>query len=115
MGSLLPDSSSSIGERLWRRFMPLPFSMEKTEAESVDDMMAANRMLPRIVMPRSPNSLPMTKYMKQPVRIVVMSTPRVESSRPWRHTGLISSMEVERPPVKRIMVIAKWPIDSAIP
>ena len=44
IGSLLPLSSSSIGRRLCFRFMLCERRMLNTEAESVEDMVAASNM-----------------------------------------------------------------------
>ena len=51
--------------------------------------------------------------MNIPVIAAVRKTPSVESSTPCFITGLVSASEVSSPPANRIMVIAKWPMDSA--
>ena len=53
MGSLLPLSSSSMGRRLWRRLMRCVRRMLNTDAESVDDMVAANSNEPSRLKPIS--------------------------------------------------------------
>ena len=110
---MLPDSSSSMGPRFSRSLVRLPWSTEKTEAESVEDITAASRKQPMKDAPRAPIHFPTVRYANTPVRMAVRSTPRVESRMPWRRTGLVSCMDVSKPPVSRMMVMAKWPMDSA--
>ena len=43
-----------------------------------------------------------------------MQIPTVESIMPRFITGFVSLRTVSKPPVNRITVIAKWPMDSAI-
>ena len=61
MGSLLPDSNSSIGLRFSRRCILLPRSTENTDAESVEDMTAESRKQPRNEAPSGPIHFPATK------------------------------------------------------
>ena len=61
MGSLLPDSSSSIGLRFSLRCMRLPRNTEKTEAESVEDITADSRKQPRNEAPSGPIHFPATR------------------------------------------------------
>ncbi len=87
--------------------------MEKTEAESVDDITAAIRKQPSIELPRRPKYFPKSRWMNPPVSRQVRNTPSVESRIPCRKTGRISATEVEKPPVNRMMVMAKCPMNSA--
>ena len=54
IGSLLPDSNSSIGPRFCLRCIFLPLRTENTEAESVEDITAASRKQPMSEDPRAP-------------------------------------------------------------
>lgn len=96
------------------RCKPLPRRIEKTEAESVDDIVEANRSeavrLSGIV-PRA-GILKMV-WMRTPVRTAVRTTPRVARTTPGPRTGLISDTLVSRPPEKRMIQRATVPMACA--
>ena len=88
--------------------------MLNTEAESVDDMVAASKMakVSGNVM-ASLNTCPMPK-MKKPVNTVVSSTPTVESVKPGPRIGLMSLNLVPIPPVNNMIVKAIMPMNCAM-
>ena len=113
VGSLLPDSSSSIGSRFSRRDRRLLRRTEKTEGESVEDNTAATRKQPSSDFPASPIWSPRTKRAKRPVVSTVTARPTVESMSPLPITGRVSFREVSRPPDRRMIVMPRWPRNSA--
>ena len=115
IGSLLPLSSSSMGRRLCFKFMLCERRILKTEAESVEDIVAANSMavISDMVMLTCLN--PEIQYIKRPVKSVVSNTPTVESSIPCGSTGRISANLVSMPPENRIMLNATMPMNCASP
>ena len=102
MGSLLPLSNSNIGLRLCFRFILCERKILKTEAESVEDIVAAsNSAVVRDIVSAELKLLP-TQKINNPVNKVVRTTPSVESIIPWAIIGLISLYLVSIPPEKRI-------------
>ena len=85
-----------------------------TEAESVDDMVAAKSMEPirlnAMTASCCQNEMP---YTKKPVNTVVSNTPNVASTTPGAHTGRISSSFVSMPPVNKMMLKATMPMRCA--
>lgn len=113
IGSLEPLSSSSIGRRLWRSpTLRLP-RMPKTDAESVDDMVAASSSEGTRAKWMLVQGMPESQKMNRPVTRAVTSTPTVESTRPGAITGRIERTLVDMPPLKRITHSATMPIDCA--
>ena len=110
IGSLLPDSSSSIEPRFSRRCRFLPCRIENTDALSVEPIMAASKKQPST---GAPYTSPSIKYMAPPASSTVSITPTVESRMPCLITGLVCFREVSRPAVSRMMDRAKCPMDSA--
>ena len=87
--------------------------MEKTEAESVDDMVAASNndgMSEKWILVQL---IPESHQIKRPVNKVVKSTPTVESMIPGASTGLMSLNLVSIPPVNRMMLRATMPMNWA--
>ena len=101
MGSFEPLSSSSSGRRFSRKPRFLLRRMEKTDAESVDDMVAASRSAATngISTPTSGA----TSHTKVPRIRAVITTPAVASTTPGPMTGRICENLVSIPPVKRMM------------
>lgn len=88
--------------------------MLNTEAESVEDIVAASRNEARsenwMFIPANMHR----QYMKAPVRSVVIRRARVESMSPGVTIGLISDILVSIPPVNRIMLRAIIPMNCAL-
>jgi hypothetical protein len=85
----------------------------KTEAESVEDIVAAsNSAVVRDIVSAELKLLP-TQKINNPVNKVVRTTPSVESIIPWAIIGLISLYLVSIPPEKRIMLKAIIPMNWA--
>src|SRR5690606_20991165 len=114
MGSLLPLSNSRSGRRLFFRLSPLERNMEKTDAESVDDMVDASNQAETNPTPPEGIVLPNTYQVAIPVSTAVRSTPRVARMAPLAATGFISSVFVLIPPENRIMHRAIVPTAWAI-
>ncbi|OPZ94486.1 MAG: hypothetical protein BWY72_02331 [Bacteroidetes bacterium ADurb.Bin416] len=108
-GSLLPLSNSNIGRRLCFRLTPLDRKMEKTEAESVDDMVDANSMAVAKPKPAAGSVHPNTHHTTKPEVRAVRKTPMVDKTIPCTTTGLISFILVSIPPENRMMVRAMIP------
>ena len=125
MGSLLPLSSSRVGFRLCFRLSPCDRSIEKTEAESVDDIVAANRKdaIKPILGTLSPKGvLSATSQTSNPVEKVISNTPAVANVRPCPKTGLISSVLVSIPPENKMIhnaivltIWATWSLSKCKP
>jgi len=109
-GSLLPLSNSSIGRRLCLRLTPLERSMEKTEAESVDDMVDANNIAVINPKPAEGRVHPNTHQTTKPVETAVRKTPTVDKTTPCATTGFISLIVVSIPPENRMIVRAIIPM-----
>ena len=88
--------------------------MLNTEAESVDDIVAANRNEASnenwMFIPANMQR----QYMKAPVRSVVSKRASVERMSPGVTMGLISDILVSIPPVNRIMLRAIIPMNCAL-
>jgi len=98
IGSFEPLSSSSSGLRLCFRCTFCEPRMPNTEAESVDDMVAASRIDGISAKCMLVHGIPDSQKMNRPVNSVVSSTPSVLSTRPGAMTGLIDLKLVDRPP-----------------
>lgn len=69
--------------------------MPKTEAESVDDIVAARRRDGRRAKCMLVHSIPDIHQMKRPVKRAVSTTPTVESMSPGTIIGLIEGIRVK--------------------
>ena len=98
-----------MGRRLCFRLMRCERRMLNTDAESVDDMVAASSSDPMRVNSISVNFHCEMPKMNRPVITVVSSTPRVDKAMPGNNTGRISFICVSMPPVKRMMFKAIMP------
>ena len=87
--------------------------MANTEAESVDDMVAASSSEGMSGKWMLVQLMPESHQMKRPVKRVVSRTPRVERAIPGFSTGLMSAKLVSIPPVKRMMLRATMPMNWA--
>ena len=114
IGSLLPLSSSRVLLRLYLRFMFWDLRILNTDAESVDDMVAANNMEVANGRYIFVNSNPEIKKINNPVMTAVKSTPTVDRAIPCQRMGLISLYWVSIPPEKRMMLKAIIPMNCAI-
>ena len=88
--------------------------MPNTEAESVDDMVAARSSEGRNAKWMLVQLIPESHHTNSPVRSAVSNTPAVESTSPGRSTGLISLILVLMPPEKRMMQRAIMPMNWAV-
>ena len=113
MGSLLPLSNSSMGLRFSLRFIFCERSRLNTDAESVEDIVAASRRQVSMGISMFMSEYPESQKMKPPVSSVVSRTPTVESIIPCAMTGLMSRNLVSIPPVNRMMLRAIMPINWA--
>ena len=113
IGSLLPLSSSSVGRRLFFSIKPLERRIEKTEAESVEDIVAASSMAVIMPIPADFIVMPRIHQMAMPVSMVVSSTPTVASIIPGAITGFMSAILVSMPPENRMMHMVTVPIVCA--
>ncbi len=82
IGSLLPLSNSNRGRRLFFKTVPLERNIPKTEAESVDEVVAANNKAVRIPMPKEGINALEIHQTKNPVNIAVITTPTVANTTP---------------------------------
>ena len=82
MGSLLPLSSSNIGLKLCLRFIFCERRIANTEAESVEDMVAASSREVTKGRVMLVQLIPESHQMKSPVNSAVRNTPTVESMMP---------------------------------
>ncbi len=87
--------------------------MLNTDAESVDDIVAARSRHVTRGMVNPILSQHERRYMKPPVSNVVRMTPAVDSTRPGPSTGLISLNLVSMPPVNNITLRAIMPMNCA--
>ena len=88
--------------------------MLNTDAESVEDMVAASNREVARGMYIGVKSNPEIQKMKSPVNNAVRNTPTVERAIPCHRTGLISLNWVSIPPEKRMMLKAIIPMNWAI-
>lgn len=88
-------------------------SIENTDAESVDDIVAASRRAVRIPMRAEGIVMPSTYQATKPVSMAVSSTPTVARMTPWGRTGRISEYLVSSPPENRMIQSAMVPITLA--
>jgi hypothetical protein len=88
--------------------------MPNTEAESVDDIVAASRSDGRNAKWILAHSMPDSHRMNRPVMSAVSSTPAVERTRPGMITGLIEESLVPRPPEKSMIQSATMPMNCAV-
>ncbi len=100
IGSLEPDSASSVEFSFWRMFC-VP-STENTAAASVEPTIAPNKKPSSQVTPK-------IYLASTPVKTVVMRTPKVANETEGRTTRLTSFHLVCTPPSKRIMISANIP------
>ena len=87
--------------------------MAKTDAESVDDIVAANNREGMRGKWMFVQLIPESHQMNKPVKSVVSSTPAVDKAMPGFNTGLMSEKRVSIPPVKRMMLRATIPMNWA--
>ena len=102
-----------MGRRWLRRptfWLP---SMPKTEAESVDDIVAARSRDGMKAKCMFVQSMPESHQMNSPVSSAVRRTPMVESMSPGTMTGRIAESLVPMPPEKRMMQRAIMPMNWA--
>ena len=83
--------------------------MENTDAESVEDIVAASNNEGMSEKWMLVHDMPESHQMNSPVNRVVNSTPSVESMMPGRSTGRMSAKRVSMPPVKRMTLSATVP------
>ena len=88
--------------------------MPNTEAESVDDIVAAKSSEGRNAKWMLVHDIPDSHHTNNPVSNAVSSTPAVDSTRPGSNTGLISFTFVLMPPEKRMMHNAIMPMNWAV-
>ena len=88
--------------------------MEKTEAESVDDMVDASSRAVSRPMPEAPGVIPRSTQIARPVRNAVIITPIVARITPWAMIGRTSDILVSIPPEKRMIQSAIVPMVCAI-
>ena len=114
IGSLLPLSSSRRGRKLFFNTVPRERSIPKTEAESVEDIVAANKKAVKRPIPNEGMSAFDKIQTKTPVNRAVRTTPAVAKTTPGNMIGLISINLVSNPTEKRIMLKATVPMICAI-
>lgn len=95
IGSLLPDSSSSSGPRLFFSEIPLARSIAKTAAASVEEMIAPKSSA-------SSQLKPSRILTKTAVAHAVTTTPSVAKMMPLAITGRIDFKFVSSPPAYKI-------------
>ncbi len=88
--------------------------MPNTEAESVDDIVAASSSDGSRAKWMLVQLMPDSHHMKQPVSSAVSSTPTVESIMPGTITGRMAESLVSMPPENRMMHSAIIPINWAV-
>ena len=88
--------------------------MLNTDAESVDDMAAANKKHPSTPKGSAWGILMDRSQMKPPVNATVSVTPSVDKTTPCRNTGLMLRYSVSMPPASKITVRAMLPTDCAM-
>ena len=82
IGSLLPLSNSSIGLRLFLRRRPFERKIENTDAESVEDIVAAINIAVRMPTDAEAHVFPSIQKIAKPVIKAVSTTPTVASTTP---------------------------------
>lgn len=87
--------------------------MPKTEAESVDDIVAASSSDGTRAKCILVHGIPDSQKMNSPVSRAVRSTPAVESTSPGNAIGRIDDSDVDMPPEKRIIHSAIMPTNWA--
>ena len=85
--------------------------MEKTEAESVEDMTAAIKRASVKLIAAYWLKKSHTQYINMPVNNVVKATPKVAKIIPFHKTGLISANFVSMQPENRKILKANIPIN----
>lgn len=113
IGSFDPLSNSSSGRRLYLRFTFCDPRMPNTEAESVDDIVAASSSDGRKAKWILVQGIPDSQNMNSPVMSAVISTPTVDSIKPGAMIGFIVLMRVDIPPENRITHNAIIPMNCA--
>ncbi len=83
--------------------------MENTDAESVDDIVAASNKDGISEKWMLVHDIPESHQINNPVNNVVNRTPNVDSMIPGRSTGRMSVKRVSIPPVKRMTLSAIVP------
>ena len=87
--------------------------MEKTEAESVDDIVAASKRAVVRLTPSEGYNSPKIHHVATPVMPAVSNTPMVANNKPCDNTGRISDILVSIPPENNIIHNATVPTDVA--
>ena len=87
--------------------------MPKTDAESVDDIVAASSREGMNAKWMLVQLMPDSHQINSPVSTAVSSTPTVESTRPGRMTGRMAEIFVPMPPEKRMIQSAIMPMNWA--
>ncbi len=88
--------------------------MPNTDAESVDDIVAASNSDGNSAKCMLVHAMPDRHQMNIPVNNAVSSTPTVDSITPGAITGRIEDTRVDRPPEKRITHSATMPMNCAV-
>ena len=96
------------------RFMCCERRVAKTEAESVDDIVAASSSEVAQAKWIFVQAIPESHHTNSPVKTVVSSTPTVERTAPGATTGRTSANRVSMPPENRMMVSATMPMNCAL-
>ncbi len=89
-------------------------SIPNTDAESVDDIVAASSSDGRNAKCIFVHSIPDSSHMNPPVMKAVMSTPAVESAIPGIITGRMAEIFVPMPPENSMMQSATMPMLCAV-
>ena len=82
MGSLLPLSNSKSGRKLFFKTVPRERKIPKTDAESVDDVVEANKSAVNIPIPSEGIRACESHHIKTPVNSAVSTTPPVANTTP---------------------------------
>ena len=108
IGSLAPDSTSSVANTRWFRRTPLLRSNENTAAASVEPTIAA-------ISKPNRQSTPNTQVTNKPSGSTVATTPHVASTADGRHDRRKVCHCVRKPPSSRITASANCPTIKAPP
>ncbi len=107
IGSLRPDSSSTVAATRCCNCTPLPRRTEKTAAASVE---ATTAPISRASSGRKPSAIPAS-----PTPPVVNATPRVARTPAGAQAERTTAIGVFRPPSKRMKTSAMVPMRKARP
>ncbi len=100
-----------MGRRLLRNDTFWLPRMPNTEAESVDDIVAASSSEGSSAKCMLVQFIPDNHHINKPVTMAVTSTPAVDSIRPGRSTGRMSDRRVPMPPENNITHRAIMPMN----